>query len=195
MPQASSASGRPPSEVTQSSTTSAPAARAARAIASTGCATPVEVSACTNATTRGRARAMASAMASSARIVPGSASTRVTLGSGAPGHLAHPLAEDARHPDHDRIARLEQVDQAGLHARAAGGRERQRHPVPGSEQPPQAGLHAVEHAQEGRIEMAEHRLRERSPHARMDVRGAGSEQQPARGGGGGHAGHGSGSGR
>ena len=58
MPQASRSTGIPASEVTQSSTTSAPASRAARAIASTGWHTPVEVSACTNATNRGRTLAI-----------------------------------------------------------------------------------------------------------------------------------------
>jgi hypothetical protein len=85
MSHASSATAMPPSEVTQSSTTSAPAPRAARAIASTGWQAPVDVSACTNATSDGRTRAITAAIASSSSTEPHSASTRVTR---APWRLA-----------------------------------------------------------------------------------------------------------
>ena len=78
MPHASSSTGRPERDVTQSRTTSAPASRAALAISSTGWQTPVDVSAWTNDTTFGFVVAIASDIAFASRVLPHSTSTVVT---------------------------------------------------------------------------------------------------------------------
>ena len=82
----STSTGQPPSDVTQSTTKSAPAACASRLASSSGCHTPVDVSACTSTTTFGRrARAIAAARTSSGTISPHGAPALTTV---APARVA-----------------------------------------------------------------------------------------------------------
>ena len=92
----------------------------------------------------------------------------------------HPGAEHAGGADHHFIARLDQVRHHGLHPGRAGARDRESDLVGGAENQPQHLLDVVHHLDEVGIEMADHRRQHRLHHARMNVRGAGSEQHAGR---------------
>ena len=101
------------------------------------------------------------------------------LGAAAPGHLAHALAEHAVHADDRGVARLEQVDEAGFHARRARPADRQRERVRRAEHGAQALHRLVERARGTRDRVPEHG----SASARQRPRGTGSTARvPAAGG-------------
>ena len=119
MPQPSTSSGIPPSDVTVSTSSRVSVACSARSGA-TSFSTPVDVSACTTATSRA-CGVVALRVEQPLRIERGTP-RRVDshhLGAAATRDLAHPLAEDAVHPDDDGVAGLDQVDEARLHAGGA----------------------------------------------------------------------------
>ena len=88
MPQPSASSGMPPSDVTQSAKSSASDPRIASPSCSSGCATPVEVSACTTATSRASGcSASASGICSLGTAWPNGARTSITFGAVSPGDL------------------------------------------------------------------------------------------------------------
>ncbi len=184
MPQASSATGRPARDVTQSSTTSAPALagsggdlgdRLARAGGGLGVdegRPPV-----------GARGGWPPPSAWSSSTLPGSASTRVTRAPMrvATSHIRSPKTPG--HADHDVVARLEEIGEAGLHAAAAGAGERNGERVRGAEEAPQPLLRLVDEGEKGGVEVAEQRLRHGGEHARMRVRRSRAEQQATRQGG------------
>ena len=133
-PRRRSRTGAPPSDVTQSTRKSAPCSCASRAISGSGCQAPVEVSACTSATSFGRRRSRAPPRPARARTTwPHGASTRIDGRAGALGDVGHARAEDAVHADDHLVARLEQVHEARFHAGAAGARDREGERVLGRE--------------------------------------------------------------
>ena len=79
MPHASVSSGIAPSDVTASTTVSAPLFAASAAISWTGLSTPVDVSAWTIATMSAGAAASARSTAAGSQARPHSTSTRVTV--------------------------------------------------------------------------------------------------------------------
>ena len=90
--------------------------------------------------------------------------------------LLHAPAEHAVAAHDHRVARLDQVDEAGLHARRARRGHRHGQCVVGLEGIAQQFLHLVHHVDEGRIEMTDGRLGHGRKHARMHVGGAGAHE-------------------
>src|SRR6266581_6660129 len=76
-------------------------------------------------------------------------------GAGALGHIRHALAKHPIDADHHFIAGLDEVDDTGLHAGAAGAAHRKGKSVLGAEQTPEHVLRLVHNLQELRIEMAD----------------------------------------
>ena len=99
------------------------------------------------------------------------------LGPVASRHLAHPLAEDAVDPDHDRIGGSHEIHERSLHACRPGPADGQRQGVRRAEDPTQAVVRVVEHAEELRIEVAEHRSGQRHGDLRVRVRRPGTHEQ------------------
>jgi hypothetical protein len=97
------------------------------------------------------------------------------LAAGALHDRRHPLAEDALDRDDRAVARLEQVDQAGLHARAAGAGERERQRVRGAKQAPEHLLDLVEQRQERGIQVPDDRLAQGRDDRVRCVAGPGAE--------------------
>ena len=91
-----------------------------------------------------------------------------------------PGAERAVDADHHFVALLDQVRHHRLHPGRAGARDRESDLVGGAENQPQHLLDVLHHLDEVGIEMADHRRQHRLHHARMNVRGAGSEQHAGR---------------
>ena len=125
MPHRSTSSGMPARLVTASTTrnVSVPCSAPSGAISFS---TPVDVSACTTATSR--ARGCAPLRVEEKLGVEGTAPRLVDPDdvSAAPaGDLAHALPEDAVDPDDRGVARLEEVDEAGLHPGGAGAADRE----------------------------------------------------------------------
>ncbi len=79
----------------------------------------------------------------------------VDLGPEAACHLAHPDAEDPVDQDEHRVARLDEVDEAGLHARRARAGDRDGQVVPRVQERPQVLLEPVHDLQEIGVEMAQ----------------------------------------
>src|SRR6266567_2439192 len=165
MPQASVFTGQPPSEVTVSSTINAPASRASREIFSTGVNAPVEVSACTMATSFGRVVFKASAICCGSMMRPHGASTLWTF---AP-QRATTSAKHAVDADEHFIARLDQIDEAKLHPRAAGAADGKSHFILGEEYLAEHRLDLFHHPDEHRVQMAHERQRHRLEHGRRDI--------------------------
>ena len=95
-----------------------------------------------------------------------------------PRDLSDPVPEVAALRHDHRVARLDEVHDAGLHAGRAGAVEWQheavRHPVHAPQQ-----LHDVEEdLVHLRVEVPEHRPGHRFEHRRVHVRGTGAAQQP-----------------
>src|SRR6266852_7191919 len=65
------------------------------------------------------------------------------VGARALGHIRHTLAKHAVDADHHFVARLDEVDDAGLHAGAAGAAHRKGKSVLGTEQTPEHVLRLV----------------------------------------------------
>ena len=131
-PASSSDSSTPPSDVTQSTSSSASCSAHAAAKPSSGWRTPVDVSAwTTNRAANGSRAASRSASVGIAR--PHGASTRVTSAPRRVERVGHPLAEQAVNPADDAVAGGDQVVDQRLHARAAGARDRERDLVVGAE--------------------------------------------------------------
>ena len=97
-----------------------------RPISSSGCRTPVEVSACTTATSFGRVSRMAAATASGSMMRPHAASTRRTSAPQreATSHIRSPKTPFT--PMTTAVPRLQQVDEGGFHPRAARAGDRER---------------------------------------------------------------------
>ena len=162
----------PPSEVTQSASSSAsplPAASGSRSDS-----TPVEVSACTAAISFGAGCAASTRSASTG--CPHSCSTATTSAPQRDATSTMRCAEQPVHRDDDDVARAHGVDERRLHARRPGRRERQRAPVRRPEDLPQPLGRLVQHREEQRVEVPEQRLAEGGLRLRVGVRRAGSEQ-------------------
>ena len=99
------------------------------------------------------------------------------FGAGPARNLTHALTEHTVDPDDHGVTRLDEIDEAGLHARRAGPAHGQRQRVLGSERDPQPVGDLVEHQEEVGIEMPEHRALERLHHLGVRVRRAGAQQE------------------
>ena len=92
-------------------------------------------------------------------------------------HFTHPFAEDAVHPDHDRVARSHEVHERGFHARRAGAAQGQGQGVRGGENLPEALVGGVEKGQEFGVEVPEDRPRQGLGHLRVRIGGTRAHQQ------------------
>ena len=171
----------PPSDVTVSAITSAPCACAMVAIASALLPTPVDVSACTNETMR------MSGLRVERPLYPVERDGRAPVvvdddrhAAGALDVLELPPAEGAVAADEHLVARLDEVDEAGLHADGTGAGDGERDPVLGLEGVAQQILELVHHAHELGVEVADRRSRHGVEHALVDVRGAGAHEHATR---------------
>jgi hypothetical protein len=99
------------------------------------------------------------------------------LGAAAARDLAHAVAEHAVGTDDRGVARLEQVDEARLHAGRAGAADRQRELVLGTEHGAQARHRVVEDGEEFGIHVADQRPGERGNGLGVRVRRPGAEQE------------------
>src|SRR5438105_5030744 len=125
MPHPATSSGWPPKEVTASTTTSAPCARAIDASAGMGFRTPVDVSACTIATTcAGDARPPLErfGIAGPSPLHLEAIDNRAVPAA----HFGEPIAEVAGHDDQDARAGLDEIGDHGLHSGRSGTRDRKR---------------------------------------------------------------------
>ena len=112
--------------------------------------------------------------------IDGAAPRRVDphdFGTAAARNIAHALAEHAVDADDRGVAGFEEVDEAGLHAGRAGAADGQRERVARPERDAQAVGDLVEHDEEIRVEVAEHRPLERFHHLGVRVRRPRPEQQ------------------
>ena len=140
--------------------------------------TPVDVSACTTATTRA-SRVLALRVEQPLRIErhPPAFVDADDLGSAAARDFAHAVAEHAVGADDRGVAGLEQVDEARFHPGRAGARDRQRQRVVGAEHRAEARHRLVEDREELGIHVSEQRPRQRGGGFGVRVRRAGSEEQ------------------
>ena len=92
------------------------------------------------------------------------------VGAVAGGDLAHPFAEDPVDAHHDRVARVDEVDEGRLHAGGAGPAHGKGECVRCPEDLAQPVVGAVEQRQELRIEVAEHRTGQRHGYFRVRIR-------------------------
>ena len=168
----------PPSEVTQSAITSAPTSCAAAQMALPGWYTPVEVSACTYATT---ARFFPQDKLARLRVLEHRAPGLFKphhFGALPAGHLGDTLAEEAVHEDGELPTRLGEVADSGLHA--GGTRAGKRHVelvLRGKNQAQEPADLARNLEKEG-IQVAYHGLAESLVDARSHHARAGAQQQP-----------------
>src|SRR5437870_3793280 len=65
------------------------------------------------------------------------------VGAGPPGHVNHPLTKHAVNADDHLVAGLDQVNDAGLHAGAAGATDRKGENIPRAEESPEHVLSLV----------------------------------------------------
>ena len=137
--------------------------------------TPVDVSACTTAMMDGSG--WAARRASGSIGLPQGASTRTTCAPRPVRHFAHPFAEDAVDPDHDRVSRSHEVHERGFHPRRAGAAEGQGQGVGGGEDLPEALVGGVEKGQELGVEVPQDRPRQGLGHLRIGIGGARAHQQ------------------
>ena len=100
------------------------------------------------------------------------------LGAAAPGDLGDPRAEVAAGSDDHRLARLDQVGEAGLHPRCPSRLQRQDQPALGA-------VDAAEHVDDVeqdlvqlRVQVPEHRLLHRLEGGGVDVARPGPAEQP-----------------
>ena len=90
--------------------------------------------------------------------------------------LLYAPAEHAVDADHHLVARLHQVDEAGLHARRARRRDRKRELVLGAEGVAQELFELVHHGYELGIQMADGRAREGVEHTWVHIGGSGTHK-------------------
>ena len=83
------------------------------------------------------------------------------LGPAARGDIGHPLAEDTVHADDNDVAGVHDIDERCLHARGSSAADRKRQRVGRTEHRSQPVARLVEDGEELRIEVAEHRVRQR----------------------------------
>ena len=76
------------------------------------------------------------------------------LGTGPLRHVLHPRTEDAIDADQHLVARLDQVDDHGLHAGRARPRDGQRHPIRGLKGIPQQFLGLIHQGHELGVQVA-----------------------------------------
>ena len=98
------------------------------------------------------------------------------LGAHAGGDVAHALAEQAVDADDDHVAGLDEVDEGGLHAAGAGGRQRQGAGVLGAPQGAQSGADLVHLGDELGVQVAEQRAGQRRGGLRVGVARPGAEK-------------------
>ena len=79
------------------------------------------------------------------------------LRSGTGSDISHPTAEHAIDADEHRIARLDEIDDRGLHSRRSGTADGERHLVLGAHHSAEHSLHAVHDLEVVRIEMSDRR--------------------------------------
>ncbi len=170
MRQSSTRSSWPPSEVTASTSNSAPAVvdDVARSPRAAGARRSTSRRGRSPPTWRAGALSSAAATAPASTVSPHSTFTGWTERAVPLGHVGHPSAERAGDADDHVVARLGQVGHAGLHAGAAGPRHRERQPVLGPEHLLQKPARLVHDAQVGGVEVAQRRRGQRRQHARRD---------------------------
>ena len=86
-----------------------------------------------------------------------------------PADIHHAVGKEARAADDDGVARLEQIDQRGLHAAAAGGRQCQGGPIRGLEDLAQQPSGLLHDGQEVRILVSRQRRDQRLEHTWVQV--------------------------
>ena len=184
MPQPAMSSSVPPSVVTQSAMSSVPGLSCSAAPSSaSGCSEPVDVSPWTTASSV--APGLSLERLEQARV--GDVRAPVLhdlddLAAGAARELDDAAAEVARRADDDRVARLGEADEAGLHAGRAGRLQRQHEALGVAVDEPQHAHDLVQDRGDLGIEMAEHRLLHRGQRGRRDVGRPGTAEQPIAGG-------------
>ena len=98
------------------------------------------------------------------------------LGTVAPGHVGHAVAEVSVGEDHDFGAGFDQVGDGSFHASAAGGRDNEGALVLGAEDVAQHALVVATDLEKVRIEVSDDGLGHGLIHAGVHLRGAGAEQ-------------------
>ena len=176
IPHASISTGTPPSDVTQSASSSAPWRWASSPAPSSGCSAPVEVSACTIAIALGFAPSSAASISSSEKTWPQGFSTRLTAAPRRSASSASRLPKKPARADQQPVARLEQAAEHRLHARHAGARHRERARIRRAEHAPEQHARLLEQLQQRRVEVAESRGREGPRHPRVDRARPGAQQ-------------------
>src|ERR1035438_5346298 len=198
IPISSTSTGMPPSEVTQSAMVSAPTSWAASQIGCPWLYNPVEVSACTKATTRGCSRRMKSRASCGSKGSPHGLDRRTTS---APWRRAispmrspkKPLVRSANFsPGSMKLATAVSMPAVPVqhrhlrhrhrrfHARGAGAGDGDVELVLGGKSVAEQGADLVDHLEEERVEMADHRLPHGLVDAGRDHAGSGSEEKALR---------------
>ena len=85
------------------------------------------------------------------------------------GNVRHAAAKHAVDADDHLIARLDQVDEAKLHARAAGAADGKSHLILGEKNLAEHRLDLFHHPDEHRVQMAHERQRHRLEHGGRDI--------------------------
>jgi hypothetical protein len=104
------------------------------------------------------------------------------LRSAAPRDLGDSLAEVPAHPDDHRVARLEQVREAGLHPGRPGGLNRHDQPRIRPVDPAKKRAQVEQDVVQLGVEMPEHWLSHRLERGGVEVGRAGTAEQPLGGG-------------
>ena len=113
------------------------------------------------------------------RLTPGSVHSN-QLSADALHDIRHPVAEHAVDTHDDLVARLDEIDEARLHAGAAGAGDGDGQLVAGLEEVSQQPLRLVHRGEKIGIEVADTGGRDSLQHAGRNVAGARPHQHPAR---------------
>ena len=178
MPFSSTSTGMPPSDVTQSAMTSASTSCAASQIGFAWLNMPVDVSACTNATTCGPLAADELARLLRVEGLAPGLREADDFRALAARHLADAVAEEAVGEEREFAAGLGEVGDGGFHAGAAGAGERHVELVLRRERISEQRADFIRDLEEERVEMADHRLR----HGLVDARRHHDSDRGQRGG-------------
>jgi hypothetical protein len=100
------------------------------------------------------------------------------FGAGAPHLLGEPLSEHSVDADQRRVPGLDEVEDGGLHAGAAGPRHRDGERVLGTKDRPKLPLYFVHQFQELWVQVTDQRTAHGLQHAGRHVGGPGTHQNP-----------------
>src|ERR1017187_9401666 len=163
IPISSTSTGMPPSEVTQSAMVSAPTSWAASQIGCPWLYSPVEVA----GLLRVKGLAPWLGQADHLRAV-------------AARHFANAVAEETVGKERELFARLDEVGHRRFHAGGAGAGDGDVELVLDGKSVAEQGADLVDHLEEERVEMADHRLPHGLVDAGRDHAGSGSEEKALR---------------